>query len=76
MQFGGKRWMRGESHAGGVELIMDHPSSSELSKKSGSKKTYQKPDFRFEKVFEVSALSCGKLSVTQAQCRLTSTKAS
>jgi hypothetical protein len=55
---------------------MEHPSSSELSKKSGSKKPYQKPDFRFEKVFEVSALSCGKLSATQAQCRLTSTKAS
>jgi hypothetical protein len=68
--------MRGESHTVGVELIMEHPSSSELSKKSGSKKPYQKPDFRFEKVFEVSALSCGKLSATQAQCRLTSTKAS
>jgi len=55
---------------------MDQPTSNEVSKKSGSKKPYQKPDFRFEKVFEVSALSCGKLSATQAQCRLTTTKAS
>jgi hypothetical protein len=54
---------------------MDHPSNQEFSKKS-SKKVYQKPDFRFERVFEVSALSCGKLSATQAQCRLTTTKAS
>jgi hypothetical protein len=54
---------------------MDHPSNQDLSVKSG-KKPYQTPDFRFERIFEISALSCGKLSATQAQCRLTSTKAS
>ena len=33
------------------------------------KKLYQKPDFRFEKVFETMALSCGKISPTEFQCR-------
>jgi hypothetical protein len=34
------------------------------------KKPYGKPAFRFERVFETSALTCGKLS-GQGQCRLT-----
>ena len=34
-----------------------------------AKKPYKKPAFRFEKVFETSALSCGKISATQRQCR-------
>jgi len=33
------------------------------------KKPYQKPEFRFEKVFETMALSCGKVSPTEFQCR-------
>jgi len=33
------------------------------------KKPYQKPEFRYERVFETRALACGKLSSTQAQCR-------
>ena len=33
------------------------------------KKPYQKPEFRFEKVFETMALSCGKISPTEFQCR-------
>jgi len=32
------------------------------------KKLYQRPDFRFERVFETRALTCGKISDTQAQC--------
>jgi len=32
------------------------------------KKPYHPPWFRFEKVFEVSALSCGKVSSTQGSC--------
>ena len=32
------------------------------------KKPYKAPTLRFENVFEVSALSCGKLSSTQSQC--------
>jgi hypothetical protein len=33
------------------------------------KKPYQKPEFRYEKVFETMALSCGKVSPTEFQCR-------
>lgn len=33
------------------------------------KKPYEAPDFRYERVFEVSALSCGKVSATQGACR-------
>jgi hypothetical protein len=32
------------------------------------KKTYEKPAFRFERVFETSALSCGKVHATQSGC--------
>jgi hypothetical protein len=33
-----------------------------------ARKPYQKPEFRFEQVFETRALACGKISSTQAQC--------
>ena len=33
------------------------------------KKPYEAPAFRCERVFEVSALSCGKVSSTQGACR-------
>ena len=32
------------------------------------KKPYKAPSFRFERVLEVSALACGKISATQASC--------
>jgi hypothetical protein len=32
-------------------------------------KPYHKPAFRFERVFETMALSCGKVNTTQRQCR-------
>jgi hypothetical protein len=41
-------------------------ASSSIGK---AKKPYQKPAFRFERVFETMALACGKIQVTQAQCR-------
>lgn len=34
-----------------------------------TKKPYQKPAFRFERVFETMALACGKINSTQFQCR-------
>lgn len=34
-----------------------------------SKKTYQDPAFRFERVFETMALACGKIQATNFQCR-------
>ncbi|HEV2618146.1 MAG TPA: hypothetical protein VGU63_16225 [Candidatus Acidoferrales bacterium] len=38
--------------------------------KPAKKKTYHAPSFRFERVFEVMALSCGKVGATQESCRL------
>ncbi len=34
-----------------------------------AKKPYQKPEFRYERVFETMALACGKIHNTQASCR-------
>ena len=33
------------------------------------KKPYRKPSYRFERVFETMALSCGKKSPVEFQCR-------
>jgi hypothetical protein len=33
-----------------------------------AKRTYVKPEFRYEQVFETMALACGKISSTQASC--------
>jgi hypothetical protein len=44
-------------------------ASSEQGK-AGVKKPYLAPAFRSEKVFEVSALACGKANATQHQCRV------
>jgi hypothetical protein len=35
---------------------------------TGRKKPYETPSFRFERVFEVSALSCGKVGSTSSGC--------
>ena len=35
---------------------------------SRAKKPYKVPSFRFESVFEVSALTCGKIAGTQGTC--------
>ncbi len=34
-----------------------------------AKKPYSTPAFRFERVFETTALACGKVSQTQQQCK-------
>jgi len=33
------------------------------------KKPYHKPEFVCERVFETTALSCGKIQTTQSQCK-------
>jgi hypothetical protein len=38
--------------------------------KRKTKKPYLKPAFRFERVFETQALSCGKIGGTSTQCKL------
>jgi hypothetical protein len=47
-----------------------NPEEKNAGDKGGkTKKTYQKPAFRFERVFETMALACGKIRQTEAQCR-------
>jgi hypothetical protein len=40
-----------------------------IEKAASSKKPYVKPRFELEKVFETTALSCGKINITIAQCK-------
>ena len=47
---------------------MDRASARTGETQPITKKPYQKPEFRFERVFETRALACGKISSTQAQC--------
>jgi len=49
----------------------ENPTSrtSGANEKPGAKKPYCKPAFRSERVFEQTALACGKISATQASCR-------
>jgi hypothetical protein len=35
-----------------------------------TKKPYEKPAFRFERVFETSALTCGKTDPTSTLCKV------
>ena len=45
------------------------PENRQATEAPRGKKPYCKPDFKFERVFETMALSCGKISAVQAQCR-------
>jgi len=47
---------------------MDMEKSRKPEKKPATKKTYVKPSFQHEKVFETMALACGKISASQASC--------
>ena len=48
----------------------DNPNKSEACRVAASteKKSYKAPSFRFESVFEVSALACGKINATEGSC--------
>jgi len=35
---------------------------------AGPRRPYQKPSIRYERVFETSALTCGKVQTTQSGC--------
>jgi hypothetical protein len=43
-------------------------SSPENASTPMVKKAYEKPSFRYEKVFVTTALSCGKVNSTQSSC--------
>jgi hypothetical protein len=47
---------------------INQQSSGEPQSETTIKKPYEKPTFRYEHVFVTSALSCGKVSPTQATC--------
>jgi hypothetical protein len=51
--------------ANGIPLV---PKDKHPIQKKQSKKTYTKPAFRLERVFETQALSCGKVHITQSSC--------
>jgi hypothetical protein len=55
---------------------MDMNDSSENSPALVTKKPYEKPSFRYEQVFVTTALSCGKISITQSSCQGLNIKAS
>jgi hypothetical protein len=45
-------------------------ADTQQTQEKPAKKPYIKPAFRVERVFETSALSCGKVGPTQTQCRI------
>jgi hypothetical protein len=53
----------------GVEPPQGEAVADSESEPTRRRKPYQKPAFRFERVFETTALSCGKMTSTQFQCR-------
>jgi hypothetical protein len=57
------------------QLNNDSNSNEKIPQTAVAKKPYKTPTLRFESVFEVSALACGKLTTTQSGCKF-STKAS
>lgn len=46
------------------------PEEKRLTQKKQAKKPYTKPAFRFERVFETQALSCGKVHSHGTPCKL------
>ncbi len=57
-------------------MAINESSTEEPRPAAIEKKPYQKPGFRFEQVFVTSALSCGKVTSTQSQCKLSGLSAS
>ena len=54
----------------------EEPRTGEVSVRPGpdpepqpTRKPYEKPAFRTERIFETMALACGKISQTQGHCR-------
>jgi len=56
-----------KKETGGVPSEVQAIAPAE-SKPTRGRKPYQKPAFRFERVFETMALSCGKIEPTQKHC--------
>jgi hypothetical protein len=50
-------------------MEMKDPSNHEQQPAAIGKKPYERPGFRYEQVFVVSALSCGKISHLDNNCQ-------
>jgi hypothetical protein len=50
-------------------MTTHHQTNPPPRQRAPQRKPYHKPGFRFERVFETTALSCGKINATQWQCR-------
>lgn len=46
-----------------------HEKQQPLGEVTKEKKPYRKPAFRYERVFETLALSCGKIGSSTPQCQ-------
>ena len=67
-------WGNRVTEHGEGPLNNNNTSNQKTPEPPAGKKTYQTPTLKFESVFEVSALGCGKLT-SQAGCKF-STKSS
>jgi hypothetical protein len=52
-----------------AEQNWDTNEKNAVENPRATKKPYQEPAFRHERVFETMALSCGKVQATDSQCR-------
>jgi hypothetical protein len=57
-------------------MTMNDASSAEPKIAAVEKKPYEKPGFRYEHVFVTSALSCGKITAVEQNCRVNGLSAS
>lgn len=51
------------------EIELSREKKNQIKNASKDRKPYLKPDFRYEKVFETLALSCGKVASSTATCQ-------
>jgi hypothetical protein len=49
-------------------MVLSNSSGEKMQSEATAKKPYQKPGFRFERIFVTSALTCGKISPTDLGC--------
>jgi len=62
-------------YRGGLNAMSESKNSDQAKipgaaePRDDARKPYVKPAFRHEKVFETMALACGKINITQNQCR-------
>jgi len=57
-------------------MDMNNSLGEETNAAPTLKKAYEKPTFRYEQVFVTSALTCGKITNSDHNCRITSLSAS